>query len=35
MTKLLLGTIATLLLTLTFFIYKHNKITQDFKAIYK
>ena len=29
MTKLLLGTIATLLLTLTFFIYKHNKTLQD------
>ena len=29
MTKFLLGTIATLLLTLTFFIYKHNKTLQD------
>ena len=29
MTKFLLGIIATLLLTLTFFIYKHNKTLQD------
>ena len=29
MTKFLLGTIATLLLTLSFFIYKHNKTLQD------
>ena len=29
MTKFLLGTIVTLLLTLTFFIYKHNKTLQD------
>ena len=29
MTKFLLGTIATLLLTLTFFIYKHNRTLQD------